>query len=79
MLTDPYFRENSLFGVQIEDSLYAATYDAFKADRHSEVRGNAHISETRFPLGANRDKFIFINGLSLLNNGDVNGLSLIHI
>ncbi len=73
VLTDPYFRENSLFGVQIEDSLYAATYDAFKADRHSEVRGNAHISETRFPLGANRDKFIFINGLSLLNNGDVNG------
>ena len=73
VLTDPYFRENSLFGVQIEDSLYAATYEAFKADRYSEVAGNAHISETRFPLGANRDKFIFINGLSMLNNGNVNG------
>ncbi|MBR5688490.1 MAG: tetratricopeptide repeat protein [Prevotella sp.] len=70
VLTDPYFRENAQFGEQLEDSLYAATYEAFKADRYSEVAGNAHISETRFPLGANRDKFIFINGLSKLNQGD---------
>ena len=31
------------------------------------------ISETRFPLGANRDKFIFIGGLGKLNNGDAEG------
>ena len=73
ILTDPYFTENARFGVHIEDSLYAATYDAFKAEKHQEVRGNAHISETRFPLGANRDKFIFINGLSKLNSGDASG------
>ena len=70
ILTDPYFHENSQFGVQIEDSLYAATYDAFKADRYSEIRANTQLSESRFPLGANRDKFIFIGGLSKLNNGD---------
>ena len=73
LLTDPHFRENSIFGVHMEDSLYAATYEAFKADRYGEVAGNAHISESRFPLGANRDKFIFINGLSKLNQGNVNG------
>jgi len=73
ILTDPYFHENSKFGVHIEDSLYAATYEAFKYDRHSEVAGNVHVSETRFPLGANRDKFLFIGGLSKLNNGDANG------
>lgn len=73
ILTDPYFKENAKFGVHIEDSLYAATYDAFKADRYGEVSGKSHISETRFPLGENRDKFIFINGLSKLNNGDVTG------
>jgi len=73
ILNDPYFQENSKFGVHIEDSLYAATYEAFKKDRYGEVSGNVRISETRFPLGANRDKFLFIGGLSKLNNGDANG------
>ncbi|MCR5131639.1 MAG: DUF4097 family beta strand repeat-containing protein [Prevotella sp.] len=73
LLTDPYFKENARFGEQMEDSLYGATYDAFKADRYSEVRANAHISEERFPLGENRDKFIFIGGLSKLNDGDGDG------
>lgn len=70
LLTDPYFKENAQFGEQMEDSLYAATYDAFKADRLTEAKANAHISETRFPLGLNRDKFLFIGGLAKLNDGD---------
>lgn len=73
VLTDPYFKENAQFGKQIEDSLYAATYEAFKKDRFSEVAGNTRISETRFPLGANRDKFLFVGGLSKLNDGDADG------
>lgn len=73
LLTDPYFAQNAREGVHLEDSLYAATYDAFKADRFSEVAGNTHVSATRFPLGANRDKFLFIGGLGKLNSGDANG------
>lgn len=73
LLTDPYFKENAQFGVHIEDSLYAATYDAFKADRLSEAKVNAQISATRFPLGENRDKFLFIGGLAKLNDGDSKG------
>ena len=73
LLTDPYFKENAQFGVHIEDSLYAATYEAFKADRLSEAKANAQISATRFPLGENRDKFLFIGGLAKLNDGDSNG------
>ncbi|MBR6444944.1 MAG: tetratricopeptide repeat protein [Prevotella sp.] len=73
LLTDPYFIESAQFGEQVEDSLYGATYDAFKADRFGEVRSNSRISEERFPMGQNRDKFIFINGLSKLNNGDGSG------
>lgn len=73
LLSDPYFEENAKFGVHIEDSLYAATYEAFNADKFSQVRANAELSASRFPLGANRDKFIFISGLSRLNSGDVNG------
>ncbi len=73
LLTDPYFKENAAFGVHIEDSLYACTYEAFKAARYAEVAGNVHVSDTRFPLGANRDKFVFIGGLGKLNQGDADG------
>ncbi|MFQ7112744.1 tetratricopeptide repeat protein, partial [Hallella bergensis] len=73
VLTDPYFTQNARQGVHLEDSLYAATYEAFKADRLAEVQGNTRISEKRFPLGANRDKFLFIGGLSKLNSGDGDG------
>lgn len=73
LLTDPYFKENARLGTHMEDSLYASTYDAFKAGRYAEVKGNARISDTRFPSGANRDKFIFIAGLSMLNDGDPDG------
>lgn len=73
ILTDPYFEDNARFGKHIEDSLYAATYDAFVADRFQEVKENINISDTRFVLGDNRDKFIFVTGLTLLNEGDGKG------
>ena len=73
LLTDPYYKENAQFGTHIEDSLYTATYEAFKANRYTEVKGNTRISADRFPTGANRDKFLFIGGLSKLNDGDIKG------
>ena len=73
LLNDPYFEENARFGEHIEDSLYGATYDAFKENNHSMIHANAKLSAERFPLGENRPKFIFINGLSLLNEGDSKG------
>lgn len=73
LLSDPYFAENAKYGVHIEDSLYAATYDAFKADKLAEVRSNVKVSAQRFPLGANRDKFIFFDGMAKLNEGDAKG------
>lgn len=73
LLSGPYFKENARFGTHIEDSIYTATYEAFKKGRYNEVAGNVRVSETRFPLGANRDKFLFIGGLNKLNNGDAEG------
>lgn len=72
-LTNPYFADNARFGVHLEDSLYAATYEAFKGDRHAEVYDNVKISDERFPQGENRPKFIFIKALTLLNDGDAAG------
>ena len=73
LLSDPNYVENARFGVHIEDSLYAATYDAFKAGRYNEVKAGVELSGSRFALGANRDKFVFIGGLSKLNDGDATG------
>ena len=73
LLSDPNFAANQRFGAHIEDSIYVATYEAFKADRLKEVQANAAISEQRFPLGEHRPKFLFIEGLSLLNSGDAKG------
>ena len=73
LLSDPYYEENARFGAHIEDSLYAATYEAFKKDSYQEVFANARISAERFPLGENRAKFLFIDGLSRLNEGDAKG------
>ena len=73
LLSDPNYMENARFGEHIEDSLYAATYEAFKNDRADMVKANASLSEKRFPQGANRAKFLFIDGLSRLNEGDGDG------
>lgn len=73
LLSDPNYLSNARYGEQIEDSLYGATYDAFKAERYTEVAANNRVSAQRFPQGQNRDKFIFIGGLSRLNEGDSQG------
>lgn len=73
LLSDPFYTENARFGVHIEDSLYASTYDAFKQARYGEVKTNSALSAERFPLGENRPKFLFINGLTLLNEDDAKG------
>lgn len=70
MLSDPYYKEDVIHGEHLEDSLYTATYNAFKAGVYKEVDNNVHISEKRFPQGANRDKFMFIGALNNLNNGN---------
>ncbi len=68
LLSDPYYAENQRFGQHIEDSLYAATYLAFREERYKEVETNVRLSAERFPNGQNRAKFLFIEGLSQLNN-----------
>ena len=71
LISDPYYAENAKRGVQIEDSLYTLTYQAFRDGEYDKVERNAQISRNRFPDGANRDKFLFIGGLSKLNDGDI--------
>ena len=64
VITHPNYMRNARYGRQIEDSLYAATYDAFRAHDYATVEANKKISDEEFPDGENRPKFIFIDILS---------------
>lgn len=70
LVSDPYYAENARFGEHLEDSLYAATYQAFKQGKNDVVENNYAISNARFIRGAHRDKFLFVSALSSLNKGE---------
>lgn len=63
----PDYEHLARYGRQIEDSLYAATYDAYRLRRFDIVERNFAVSTEKFPSGANRPKFIFVHALSRLN------------
>lgn len=73
LINDPYYEENARFGKQIEDSLYANTYEAYKNSDYATIERNCAISAERFPKGENRAKFMFFEGMSKLRAQDLAG------
>ena len=69
-INDPDFATNAIYGKHIEDSLYAATYSAYMEGRHEEVESNVTLSGEKYPLGIHRPKFMFLNAMSDLQQGD---------
>ena len=69
-ITHPNFLYNAKYGRQIEDSLYAATYDAFRVKDYATVDANVQISNEEFPSGLNRPKFLFVHALSRMGRDD---------
>ena len=72
VITDPNFEYKARFGKAIEDSLYAATYQAYRNRALSTVENNFNISTKEYPSGANRPKFIFVHALSRLGSAPAN-------
>ena len=70
MLSNPRYSLYARYGRHIEDSLYAATYEAYTRDDYDEVMDNCRLSETDFPEGAHRAKFMFIKAMSQLYGGE---------
>lgn len=66
LITAPDYERNARYGQAIEDSLYTATYDAYRRRDNATVARNFDLSTNKFPNGANRPKFIFIHALSRL-------------
>ena len=69
-LQDPNYLHDAQFAVQLEDSLYAATYNAYRKGDFATVGANFERSTQKYPDGANRDKFLFVHALTRLNRGE---------
>lgn len=70
VITNPNFERNMRYGRHLEDSLYTATYEAFRLHDYETVARNTEISTDEFPDGVNRPKFLFVNALSKLGRED---------
>lgn len=64
LITAPDFEYLARFGKEIEDSLYRATYLAYRDRQNETVWANEAYAKEKFPKGANRPKFIFVDILS---------------
>jgi len=71
IITAPDFEQNARYGKHLEDSLYAATYEAFKTGDQKTIRQNCAISQAKYPEGNNRAKFLFLEAMSELHDGHV--------
>lgn len=69
LLANPNYEMIARNGKHIEDSLYAATYEAYKASRYDEVMSNFKYHTDNFPEGAHRGKMLFIHAMSNLYEG----------
>ncbi len=66
LLANPNYEMIARNGKHIEDSIYAATYEAYQADRYSEVARNYEYHTQNFPEGKHRARIMFIQAMSLL-------------
>lgn len=75
LVTDPDYEHNARYGKAIEDSLYTATYDAYRRRDNAAVERNFAVSTNKFPTGANRPKFIFVHALSRIGRDDAKSIT----
>lgn len=74
LITAPDFEHNARFGKQIEDSLYTATYEAYRRRDNATVERNFELSGSKYPSGLNRPKFILVHALSRLGTANTQEL-----
>lgn len=66
VINDPNFEYKARYGKEIEDSLYTATYKAYRERNMAMVEHNYELSSTDYPNGLNRPKFMFVHALTCL-------------
>lgn len=66
MITAPDYEYRARYAKELEDSLYRATYEAYRLRQNEQVWEGARQSAELYPKGLNRPKFIFVDILSRL-------------
>ena len=69
-INDPDFMTNAIQGKYMEDSLYVSTYAAYTKGAFEEVRANATLSAEKYSLGVHRPKFMFLDAMCCLQQGE---------
>lgn len=69
-MADPAYFDHLRRMHTIQESLYAETYADYLADRNSEVHAMTQRMERDYPLSPILPKFVFIDALSYLTEGD---------
>ena len=69
MICDPDYIDNARYGKHRKDSIYVATYAAFREGDSRTVRNNCQISAGKYPKGQHRAKFMFLDAAIDLQEG----------
>lgn len=70
LVSDPNFEYKGMYGKQIEDSLYQQAYAAFERGDYATVLHHADYTAREYPEGQNRARFLFLEALSRLEQGN---------
>ncbi len=73
LLSNPNYDLIARGGRHLEDSVYAATYEAYKASNYPEIEKNYRFSTDNYPEGKHRARFMFIHAMGQLYSGDRQG------
>ena len=68
-VANPNYEMIARYGRHLEDSLYAATYEAYKENRYEEVDSNYRYHTENFEQGKHRARIMFIEAMSKLYTG----------
>lgn len=70
LLGNPNYEMIARNGTHVEDSVYAASYQAYQAADYAQVEKNYQFSTENFPTGKNRARMLFIRAMSQLYGGE---------
>ena len=73
LLSNPNYDMIARGGQHLEDSVYNATYIAYKDSKYEQVENNYRFSTENYPEGRHRSRFMFVHAMSQLYSGDRTG------
>ncbi len=72
-LSDPDYEQNMRMMDNVQDSLYKVTYEHYLAEDIPSVRQNYRNFRSKYPLADLLPKFMFLNALTYVQEGDAEG------